>query len=117
MSNENIPVIARQLFGDAKTPTGVNTPFVYSQKPNKGDSLALGNTPPGSKAEGLPIDCSSLLQQSLLASGYNVKYFTAQSGFRASDGSLSQAASKYYSQVSLDQAQVGDIVLTSGHVG
>lgn len=117
MSDSNIPAIALQLFGDAKSPTGLNTPFVYSLDPNKGVTVSPGNTPPkGSQASGLPIDCSSLLQQSLLAAGYNVNYLPT-SAFRSPNGGLSTAASKFYTQVTPDQVQPGDIILTSGHVG
>jgi hypothetical protein len=64
---------------------------------------------------GVGIDCSNLVQQSLLAAGYNVPYLNTDAIYR--NGSVTATALQYYQTVPLNQLQPGDVIVFQGHMG
>ena len=65
---------------------------------------------------GVGIDCSNLVSQSLEAAGYPVPQLATSAIFNQ-QGSLTSQGSQYYSPVSPQDVQQGDLVMFSGHIG
>ncbi|MDU6669636.1 MAG: hypothetical protein E6501_13625, partial [Bradyrhizobium sp.] len=113
-----------------------STPFVYNMNESpRNQGLVLENkyVKIGGQrvlTEGLGIDCSNLVQQSLLGSGYAVDWFQASPDHPPSfmqNGELSPRASRYYDVVDPGDVRPGDLILFvatgasdhggNGHVG
>ncbi|MDU6239613.1 MAG: hypothetical protein E6614_11710, partial [Bradyrhizobium sp.] len=133
MAGQNIIDTAHQMFGFR---ADGSTPFVYNMNESpRNQGLVLENkyVKIGGQrvlTEGLGIDCSNLVQQSLLGSGYAVDWFQASPDHPPSfmqNGELSPRASRYYDVVDPGDVRPGDLILFvatgasdhggNGHVG
>ncbi len=112
MADNRILTTAQQLFGGGSYVYlygGNGTETVTQAKPNPN----LG----GQHPEGLGIDCSHLVQQTLAAAGYDVPNNNSTANIMPAPGALNPAVSNYYSPVDLSNAQAGDVIMFRGHTG
>jgi hypothetical protein len=113
MADASILAAGRALFGNFTETTPTNYVYLYG---GNGTHIVSDRTP--TQDIGLGIDCSHLVQQSLLAAGYNVPFISTTSFLtNGTSGTLTTNAAQYYNLVPLNTLQAGDVVLFNGHMG
>ena len=112
---------------DAAVDRFLNKGFVYysKEKLNHGNVSLEGKTwINGGKKDviGPGIDCSALVQQAMLAVGYDVKYLWTGS-LTDKNGNLTDESQAFYAKITPDEVRKGDVVVFApdeagqGHVG